>query len=146
MPRIRRRDLYPAPRARSDSPWYKERSTTVDAAIGRLPRPVRSGARARSFLRSQGLSYDLKGEIENAARYLERASGIRPASTSLLNALGGIYLRLGRPDDARRVLEQSLALDPRMRPSGNGSRRSPAPSDGENLESGALELYPGCTS
>jgi GWxTD domain-containing protein len=59
-----------------------------------------------------GLSYYLKGELEDAARYLERAREIRPASTGLLNALGDIYIRLARHGDARRVLEQSLALDP----------------------------------
>jgi GWxTD domain-containing protein len=61
-----------------------------------------------------GLSYYLKGALSDAARYLERAAGIRPAGTSLLNALGDIYARLDRPDDARRVLEQSLALDPKQ--------------------------------
>jgi len=59
-----------------------------------------------------GLSYYLEGELTDAARFLERAAQIRPASTSLLNALGDIYGRLQRPGDARRVLEQSLALDP----------------------------------
>jgi GWxTD domain-containing protein len=59
-----------------------------------------------------GLSYYLKGALTDAARYLERAAQIRPAGTSLLNALGDIYLRLQRPGDARRFLEQSLALDP----------------------------------
>ena len=59
-----------------------------------------------------GLSYYLKGELESAARFLERAAEIRPAGTSLLNALGDIYRRLGRSGDARRVLERSLALDP----------------------------------
>jgi hypothetical protein len=59
-----------------------------------------------------GLSYYLQGELESAARFLERAAEIRPAGTSLLNALGDIYMRLGRPGDARRVLERSLALDP----------------------------------
>ncbi|HLE71770.1 MAG TPA: tetratricopeptide repeat protein, partial [Vicinamibacteria bacterium] len=59
-----------------------------------------------------GLAYYLKGELESAARFLERAAEIRPAGTSLLNALGDIYMRLGRSGDARRVLERSLALDP----------------------------------
>jgi len=56
-----------------------------------------------------GLACYLQGELESAARFLAR---IRPASTSLLNALGDIYMRLGRSGDARRVLERSLALDP----------------------------------
>jgi Flp pilus assembly protein TadD len=59
-----------------------------------------------------GLSYYLQGELESASRFLERAAEIRPAGTSLLNALGDIYMRLGRSGDARRVLERSLALDP----------------------------------
>jgi Flp pilus assembly protein TadD len=61
-----------------------------------------------------GLSYYLKGGLTDAARFLERAAQIRPAGTSLLNALGDIYARLERPGDARRVLEQSLALDPKQ--------------------------------
>ena len=59
-----------------------------------------------------GLSFYLKGELTSAARFLERAAQIRPASTSLLNALGDVYMRLGRSGDARQVLERSLALDP----------------------------------
>ncbi len=59
-----------------------------------------------------GLAYYLQGELESAAGFLERAARIRPAGTSLLNALGDIYVRLGRSGDARRVLERSLALDP----------------------------------
>ncbi len=59
-----------------------------------------------------GLSFYLKGELGSALGFLERAAGIRPASTGLLNALGDIYGRLARPDDARRVFERSLALDP----------------------------------
>jgi len=59
-----------------------------------------------------GLAYYLKGELASASRFLERAAEIRPAGTSLLNALGDIYMRLGRSGDARRVLERSLSLDP----------------------------------
>lgn len=59
-----------------------------------------------------GLSYYLMGQLESAASYLEKATTIRPPSTSLLNALGDVYRRLDRPDDARRVLQRSLELDP----------------------------------
>ncbi len=59
-----------------------------------------------------GLAYYLQGELASASRFLERAAEIRPAGTSLLNALGDIYMRLGRSADARRVLERSLSLDP----------------------------------
>jgi GWxTD domain-containing protein len=59
-----------------------------------------------------GLSYYIKGQLEEAARHLEHATEIRPAGTSLLNALGDIYVRTSKPADARRVLEKSLELDP----------------------------------
>ena len=59
-----------------------------------------------------GLAYYLQGELASAARFLEGAARIRPASTSLLNTLGDIYIRLERSGDARWVLERSLALDP----------------------------------
>jgi tetratricopeptide (TPR) repeat protein len=63
-----------------------------------------------------GLSYYIKGELDEAARHLEHATEIRPASTSLLNALGDIYVRTKKPQDARRVFEKSLELDPNQDP------------------------------
>lgn len=59
-----------------------------------------------------GLSYYLLEDFPRALGYLERAVKIRPPRSSLLNALGDVYLRLGNPAKARQVLERSLEIDP----------------------------------
>jgi len=66
------------------------------------------------------------GNFEEAARYLERATTLRPPESSLLNTLGDTYDRLGNDDRARQNFERSLELDPdqpeihqRLAPSSN---------------------------
>jgi Flp pilus assembly protein TadD len=59
-----------------------------------------------------GLSFYLQADYARAVGYLERAAAIRPPDTSLWNALGDSYQRLGNTDEARRAFERSLALDP----------------------------------
>ena len=58
-----------------------------------------------------GFAVYLKGEYADAARYLERARGIRPPDTMLLNALGDSYQRLGDTEKASEAFERSLELD-----------------------------------
>jgi tetratricopeptide (TPR) repeat protein len=59
-----------------------------------------------------GFAFYLKDEPSSAAPYLERAASIREPGTSLLNALGDCYVKLGNRARAREVFERSLALDP----------------------------------
>jgi Flp pilus assembly protein TadD len=58
-----------------------------------------------------GLAVYLKGEYADAALYLERARGIRPPDTMLLNALGDCYQHLGDTEKASEAFERSLELD-----------------------------------
>jgi GWxTD domain-containing protein len=59
-----------------------------------------------------GFAFYLKDEPSSAAPYLERAASIREPGTSLLNALGDCYVKLGDRARAREAFERSLALDP----------------------------------
>ncbi len=59
-----------------------------------------------------GFAVYLKGVYADAARYLERARGIRPPDAMLLNALGDSYEQLGDHDKAREAFERSLELEP----------------------------------
>ena len=59
-----------------------------------------------------GLAYYLTGRLDEAARFLAQAIELKDPGTSLLNALGDVYLRLKRPAEARPLFERSLELDP----------------------------------
>ena len=63
-----------------------------------------------------GFAYLMKGDVANARDYLERARTLRPSGTSLLNALGECYERLGEPAKARQVFQSSLEMDPEQKP------------------------------
>ena len=52
------------------------------------------------------------GDFEEAARYLEQATTLRPPDSGLLNTLGDAYDRLGDDKLARQNFERSLELDP----------------------------------
>ncbi len=59
-----------------------------------------------------GFAHYFKRDFARALDYLERAMTLRAPDTSLLNALGDSYERLGRSDKARETYERSLELDP----------------------------------
>jgi GWxTD domain-containing protein len=59
-----------------------------------------------------GFSHYLLGNFEMAADYLARAMQIRPADTTLLNALGESFIKIGDAEKAKEALERSLAMDP----------------------------------
>ena len=63
-----------------------------------------------------GFAYFMKEDAANARDYLERARTLRPPATSLLNALGECYQRLGEPAKARQVFQSSLEMDPEQKP------------------------------
>lgn len=52
------------------------------------------------------------GNFEEAARYLEQATTLRPPDSGLLNTLGDAYHHLGNSELARQSFERSLELDP----------------------------------
>ncbi len=59
-----------------------------------------------------GFAHYIKKDYAKALPYLEKAKGLRPADTSLLNALGDCYQNLQQPAKARESFELSLDLDP----------------------------------
>ncbi len=59
-----------------------------------------------------GLAYYFKKDPTQAASYLEKAMSIRAPDTSVLNALGDSYQKLGKLEDAIKVFQRSLELNP----------------------------------
>lgn len=61
-----------------------------------------------------GFSYYIKESYAKALDYLEHARTLRPADTSLLNAIGDCYERLSNVAKAREAYEESLGLNPQQ--------------------------------
>ncbi len=59
-----------------------------------------------------GFAHYLQGSFAQASEYLARAMQIRPADTTLLNALGESFIKIGDREKAKEALERSLAMDP----------------------------------
>ena len=62
-----------------------------------------------------GFAHYIKKDYAKALPYLEKAKGLRPADTSLLNALGDCYQNLQQPAKARESFELSLELNPEQK-------------------------------
>jgi Tfp pilus assembly protein PilF len=80
--------------------WYKE-------ALRRRPD-------YQQALRALASTCEALGDLPRAAEVGEKAANTAHPDTSVLADLGGVYLKLGRLDDAKRVLEQALAIDPNL--------------------------------
>jgi tetratricopeptide (TPR) repeat protein len=78
-------------------PWFQE------AVRRRVSYPQAERALAAALAAS--------GTLDRAAEVGEKAAGSYPDTTTLTN-LGSVYLRLGRLDDAKRVLDRALELNP----------------------------------
>jgi GWxTD domain-containing protein len=59
-----------------------------------------------------GFAYYIKNDYEKAVGYLEHAQTLRPADTSLLNALGDCYQNVSNIEKAREMFERSLEMNP----------------------------------
>jgi len=67
-----------------------------------------------NFVDSLGWAHYRLGDFRKAAFFLERAARQQPAPghAEIYYHLGAAYARLGRPQQARQVLQQALKLDP----------------------------------
>ena len=63
-----------------------------------------------------GFAFYLKDDVASARDYLERARALRSPGTSLLNALGDCYQRLGEREKAIEAFQRSLEVDPEQEP------------------------------
>ena len=61
-----------------------------------------------------GFAWYIKQDYAQAKDYLERSAGIRAPDTSLLNAVGDCYERLGDTPKARESYERSIELNPQQ--------------------------------
>ena len=61
-----------------------------------------------------GFAWYIKQDFAQARDYLERSTGIRAPDTSLLNAVGDCYERLGNNAKAKEYYERSLELNPQQ--------------------------------
>ena len=61
-----------------------------------------------------GFAHYIKQDYAQARDYLERSAGIRAPDTTLLNAVGDCYERLGENAKAKEYYERSLELNPQQ--------------------------------
>jgi len=59
-----------------------------------------------------GLIYDFKKEYENAIASYKKALELKPDHIRTLNALGRLYMKIGRLSEAKEVLEAAKKADP----------------------------------
>jgi len=95
-------------------------STDLSAALLRAGRTDESEALARSIIEfdpglarghsNLGWIHLLRGELDEGVALLERAVDLSPGGTLFLGQLGQAYGMAGREPDARRVLDELLAL------------------------------------
>ncbi|MEO8737337.1 MAG: tetratricopeptide repeat protein, partial [Edaphobacter sp.] len=70
-------------------------------------------------LREMSVALAQTGNLRRAAEVGERAAAELPLDTVALTNLGNLYLRMGRAEDARRVLEQALSVNPDLADANN---------------------------
>lgn len=59
-----------------------------------------------------GLIYDFKKDYENAIASYKKAVELKPDHTRSLNALGRLYMKTGRLNEAKEILETAKKIDP----------------------------------
>ena len=79
-------------------PWFEE-------AIRRRPG-------YQQALRGLALTLATSGDLTRAAEVGEKAAATDHPDTTVLTNLGSVYLQQGRNDDARRVLDRALMINP----------------------------------
>ena len=79
-------------------PWFEE-------AIRRRPG-------YQQALRALALTLAASGDLTRAAEVGEKAAATDHPDTTALTNLGSVYLQQGRNDDARRVLDRALVINP----------------------------------
>ena len=78
--------------------WYQE-------ALGRRPNYPQAQ-------RAMAATLEAGGDLESAASTGEKAAAVSHPDTTVLTNLGDVHLKLGRLGDAKRLLQQALALNP----------------------------------
>lgn len=83
---------------------YQSGSADLDSAEQHLATAVKLDPKLAEAQLQLGLLYDVRKKYASAAKSLESAVRLDPQSEKALYRLGQVYLRLGRDEDARRVM------------------------------------------
>lgn len=83
-----------------------------DEAIGWYRDALRRRPDYQQAERALAAALEASGDLAHAAEVGEKAAAASHPDTAVLTNLGDVYLKLGRLDDARRVLLQALLLNP----------------------------------
>jgi Tfp pilus assembly protein PilF len=88
------------------------------------------------------------GELTRAAQVGEKAAATGHPDTTVLTNLGSVYLQQGRLDDAKRVLERALTINPDLPDAtvflGLLSSRKGDAVRAESLFRSAINMQPDC--
>jgi Flp pilus assembly protein TadD len=74
--------------------------------------PRRTVSRSFRVIAGLGYAYYFRQDYSLARDFLERAASLRPPDSTLLNALGDSYGKLGERERAIGAYRRSLELDP----------------------------------
>jgi tetratricopeptide (TPR) repeat protein len=99
--------------AHSNLADVEERSGNYEEALSHAKAAVRSSPHQASYHYNFGrLLVRIGGHDQEALSSLQRAVDLNPCHTKAFNEMGNVYLDLGRPADARRVIETGLRCHP----------------------------------
>jgi tetratricopeptide (TPR) repeat protein len=85
-----------------------ERGVRLDEALGYIQRAVELDPYNGAYLDSLGWVYFKQDNLEKAEIHLKEAARLQNFDPVILEHLGDLYVRKGKPDEARRYYEQSL--------------------------------------
>jgi tetratricopeptide (TPR) repeat protein len=85
-----------------------ERGVRLEEALGYIQRAVELDPYNGAYLDSLGWVYFKQDNLEKAEIHLKEAARLQSLDPVILEHLGDLYVRKGKPDEARRYYEKSL--------------------------------------
>jgi tetratricopeptide (TPR) repeat protein len=94
---------------------WAEQGENLDQALEFVQRAMRLDPDNGSYIDTLGWIYYMQGEFEKAYRQLLRSAELLPDESVVLEHLGDVLMKLGRPVEARGYYRIALVLDPAER-------------------------------